>query len=350
MKPKVSIILPIYGVERFLDRCIKTIINQTLKEIEIILVDDGSLDKCPKMCDNYALLDSRIKVIHKHNEGLGLARNTGFEHATGEYVAFIDSDDYVDNNMIKILYEYAKRHNLNAAYCGTKIVNKDGCIIEDRLEVETYTELNKTECKQHVLDLIASRERKKISSKYMMSVWHSIFNRNFLKEHDINFCSERNFISEDMIFDIDFFSVASKVGFIPYSLYYYCFNQDSLSRQFNINLYGRYKKQYYEVINKLLKYKFTDEEVCIAHKYMLVKTRYYIKHLYLLNKNNKDILEKGLNKVFSDKEMWNKIYRSTVRNYLSVSYRIYLYILKSRNKFLLKTLEDCSFFISKLKK
>ena len=93
---QISIIVPIYNVEKYLDRCIQSLLHQTLKDIEIILVDDGSPDRCSQMCDEYAKIDSRIKVIHKKNAGLGYARNSGIEIASGEYIAFVDSDDYVD--------------------------------------------------------------------------------------------------------------------------------------------------------------------------------------------------------------------------------------------------------------
>jgi len=105
--PKVSIIIPCYGVEKYLDRCMDSILKQTLNDIEIILVDDGSPDRVPEMCDNYASRDPRIRVIHKPNAGLGYARNSGLEIATGEFVAFVDSDDYIDIGMYEALY--AKR-------------------------------------------------------------------------------------------------------------------------------------------------------------------------------------------------------------------------------------------------
>ena len=115
--PKISIIIPVYNVEKYLDRCIDSIINQSLKDIEIILVDDGSPDNCPQLCDEWAKKDSRIKVIHKENAGLGMARNTGMQHATGEYIAFIDSDDYVDLDMYAKLLEKAELHNADIVYC-----------------------------------------------------------------------------------------------------------------------------------------------------------------------------------------------------------------------------------------
>ena len=95
---KVSIVVPIYNVEKYLEQCVDSIINQTLKEIEIILVDDGSPDNCPQMCDEYAKKDSRIKVVHKKNGGLSSARNAGIEVATGDYIGFVDSDDYIVND------------------------------------------------------------------------------------------------------------------------------------------------------------------------------------------------------------------------------------------------------------
>ena len=103
--PKVSIIVPVYKVEKYLDRCVQSLINQTLNDIEIILVDDGSPDNCPQMCDDYALKDKRIKVIHKNNAGLGFARNSGLDIARGEYIAFCDSDDCVREDAYEVLYE-----------------------------------------------------------------------------------------------------------------------------------------------------------------------------------------------------------------------------------------------------
>lgn len=116
--PKVSIIVPIYNVEKYLDRCMSSLLNQTLKDIEIIMVDDESPDNCPQLCDEYARKDERVKVIHKKNGGLGLARNSGLEIATGEYVAFVDSDDFVDINMYQELYSTADSYDSDIVYCG----------------------------------------------------------------------------------------------------------------------------------------------------------------------------------------------------------------------------------------
>lgn len=102
MNDLVSVIVPIYGVEEYLEKCVHSIIDQTYKNLEIILVDDGSPDKCPEMCDILGKHDGRIKVIHKKNGGLSDARNTGIDYAHGEYFVFIDSDDWIENTMIAV--------------------------------------------------------------------------------------------------------------------------------------------------------------------------------------------------------------------------------------------------------
>lgn len=104
MNPLISVIVPIYNVEKYLARCVDSIVNQTYKNLEIILVDDGSPDLCPQMCDDYAEKDSRIKVVHKKNGGLSDARNAGMAVSTGEYISFIDSDDYVSDDFLNVCW------------------------------------------------------------------------------------------------------------------------------------------------------------------------------------------------------------------------------------------------------
>ena len=130
MLPKVSIIVPIYKVEKYLNRCIDSILNQTYKNIEVILVDDGSPDRCGAICDNYSKIDKRIKVIHKKNEGLAEARNAGIKIATGEYISFVDSDDFINKNMYKVLYENAIKYDADISMCQFKYIYPDDMIDE----------------------------------------------------------------------------------------------------------------------------------------------------------------------------------------------------------------------------
>lgn len=129
--PKVSIIVPVYKVESTLNRCVDSIRKQTLEDIEIILVDDGSPDNCPRMCDDLAIIDERIKVIHKTNGGLGYARNSGNKIASGEYIAFIDSDDYIEPNMMQRLYDFASKKNCDVVYGGYNIIREGKKLVKE---------------------------------------------------------------------------------------------------------------------------------------------------------------------------------------------------------------------------
>jgi len=131
-KPLVSVIVPVYKVEKYINRAVDSLINQTYRNLEIILVDDGSPDGCPSICDNYAKQDHRIKVIHKQNGGLSDARNSGISIATGEYITFVDSDDYVAENYIEILASRAISNNADIVCAGLEIVNEKGVTYDFR--------------------------------------------------------------------------------------------------------------------------------------------------------------------------------------------------------------------------
>ena len=118
----ISVIIPVYGVEKYLSRCLDSIINQTYRDLEIILVDDGSPDNSGKICDEYAAKDSRIKVIHKENGGLSSARNAGLDVATGEYIGFVDSDDWIEPQTYNMLFSAIEKNNSDIAICGHRMV------------------------------------------------------------------------------------------------------------------------------------------------------------------------------------------------------------------------------------
>lgn len=174
---KVSIIIPIYNVEKYLDRCMQALINQTLQDIEIIMVDDGSPDNCPKLCDEYAQKDNRIKVIHKRNGGLSDARNAGLEIATGEYVAFIDSDDYTSIEAYETLYNKAKETNADIVYAGFTMHNSDGT--ENKCFV-----LNQTWEGKNIIPFLKSMifDTKPDIDTIWMSVWNGIYKRNIIEK------------------------------------------------------------------------------------------------------------------------------------------------------------------------
>ena len=232
---KLSVIIPCYNVEKYLARCLESIVNQTYRDLEIILVDDGSPDNSGQMCDHWACRDSRIKVVHKKNGGLGFARNSGLEVATGDYVAFVDSDDYVDVSMYEKLLSTARRTGSEIVYCGHKKQQSGG----KEITVSDFAEETTFEKEKLPLVAMSFCQPTEISNEMLtMSVWHSVYHRSVIKSE---FFSEREVGSEDLAFQIDSVLNSNRVTFIPDALYTYCYNGESLSHTFIAEKFNRYK-------------------------------------------------------------------------------------------------------------
>lgn len=331
MRPKVSIIIPCYNVEKYLDRCLNSVTNQTLKDIEIILVDDVSPDRVPEMCDEWAERDGRIKVIHKEkNEGLGYARNTGMDIVTGEYIAFLDSDDYVDLDMYSELYKMAKEcDDLQAVFCGVNNVDDNGNVYSTHCDYDKTTIINSNEeCRKIGIEIVASPD-KTSRLKYIQSVWHGIYNSDFLKKHDLKFCSEREFISEDIIFDIDFMAVANHIGYVPKAFNYYCDNYSSLSKTFKTDRYDRFVLMWKEILRRYDWLGYAPIAKKCANKYILAHSRAMV---YSYVKNIKSWRERYLltKKIVNDSSVWKVVLTPELKEILPNSYFVFYCILKMK--------------------
>lgn len=291
--PKVSIIVPVYNVEQYLERCVESLRNQTISDIEIILVDDESPDNCPQICDEYAMKDNRIKVVHKKNGGLGLARNSGLEIATGEYVAYVDSDDYVDCEMYEALYNNAKEKHTDIVLCGIKYLPNIGDPI-DLIEVNHLLSLHDSDINSFILDMIASAPFVKKERIYEMSSCRAIYKREVIEKNSIRFRTEREVLSEDIIYNIDFLLKASSLVYIPHSYYYYCQNASSLSSTFLIEKFERSKLLYQIILNKM---SHMSETPLRANRMFVVYSHSQI--LNLVSSSNKGKI-KHLKRIISD--------------------------------------------------
>lgn len=169
MEDKISIIIPIYKVEKFLDQCIRSVVTQTHRNIEIILVDDGSPDHCPEMCDEWAKKDCRIKVIHKANGGLSDARNAGLEVASGDYIAFVDSDDWIMPKMYEKMLLVIQLEQADICACNIKSCYADH---EEEWGCNEYT-VGKSE---QILDMLYS------DTKFPVSAWNKLYRRKCWEE------------------------------------------------------------------------------------------------------------------------------------------------------------------------
>ncbi|RKE95312.1 glycosyltransferase family 2 protein [Ichthyenterobacterium magnum] len=211
MEPKISIIVPIYNVENYLVKCIDSIINQSYKNLEIILVDDESPDNCGKICDDYKLKDDRIVVIHQKNKGLSGARNSGLNIATGDYIAFVDSDDWVDLNMYDTMIKIAKKYQLDMIECG---------ITESDIEKNNTVEHAKIKIENTWQTL------KRVLKTSQFSACTKLFKKSIID--DSRFLLNKT--SEDIYFLFENISKMNKLGYFDYPFYYYRPNPEGITK------------------------------------------------------------------------------------------------------------------------
>lgn len=276
LENKVSIIIPVYNVESYLEQCVTSLVNQTYQNIEIILVDDGSKDKSGFICEKLAEKDCRITVIHKENAGLGFARNTGLDLASGEYVTFIDSDDFVEKDLIQNLMEGLKKFSADTCVGGYRRVSASGKeLYKEQYELRTYC--GEQVYQEFFLRMLGSAPDKHDSIK--MSVWNSLYSMDLIKKNNIRFFSERVMISEDVIFNSDYYKYAKCVSVINSVSYCYRITEGSVTNKYKPDrtemvclLYeemerrisGKFKTE--EAIYRLQKQFFINIRMCISQE------------------------------------------------------------------------------------
>ena len=227
--PLISVIVPIYQVEAYLEECLDSILNQTYRQLEIILIDDGSTDRCGEICDRYASRDSRIKVIHQTNQGLSAARNAGMDIAIGEYISFIDSDDYIVPQYYEKMLEGFKQYPDAPIIACLVYQDKDGQIT--RLSPNWHTT-------QPVFHSSLTFCEECLLGKMTVAVWNKLFRTELMK--DIRFRVGRIF--EDSLFMHDLSPILKQypgdVVVIPHYLYYYRIRQGSICHGEEPNIIG----------------------------------------------------------------------------------------------------------------
>ncbi|NCU29255.1 glycosyltransferase [Candidatus Saccharibacteria bacterium] len=295
MKDLVTVILPVYNVEKYLEKCIESVLKQTYKNLEIILVDDGATDSSGRMCDEFAKKDKRIKVVHKKNGGLNMARKSGFEVSTGDWITFVDSDDVIDKNYVEYLLEGAKRHNTEMSMCGFQYFvdtyERDG------KDISTYSKSLKSTIKMYLLDGRPSEDF------FMQTAWGKLFSRRLVSRIDWDFSNYK--INEDEFMSMMYYSdLKTPLAVVDNRLIYYRQRPDSIMGQVEkeyVNLYKGKKLTKFEYLaevydKRLEKFgqKYKDE---IAYWFGL----HYIINLSKVYGRNKKPLTAGDKKVFNDR-------------------------------------------------
>lgn len=211
-KQLISIIVPVYNAENYLNKCIESLINQTYNSLEIILINDGSTDNSRHICEKFAKKDKRIKLINQKNSGVSVARNKGIDIAKGKYICFVDSDDYVSQEFVEKMFNHIKINRADLAICNINKVNNKGIKYQD------YTSFDK--------NIITKEEYYESINSFGGFLWNKIFKKsiigNLRLEEDIYYC-------EDELFVINYVEKCNKISCINEPLYFYCTHSNSLS-------------------------------------------------------------------------------------------------------------------------
>ena len=213
MDDLISVILPVYNVEKYIDRCLESVLNQTYKNIEIILVDDGSKDNCPKICDEYAKKDNRVRVIHKTNGGLSDARNAGIKIAKGKYITLIDSDDYVEKDYVDFLYNLIQESNAKMSICSHTVLYENGT----RLEKATH--------EHSILDAKTTLKRILYDDGIDLSAWAKMYKKELFDT--VQYPKGRLF--EDAATTYLLIDQCDKIAIGSESKYYYIIRSNSIT-------------------------------------------------------------------------------------------------------------------------
>jgi glycosyltransferase involved in cell wall biosynthesis len=322
--PKVSIVVPIYNVEKYIHPCVDSLLNQTLADIEIILVDDESPDRCPQICEEYKRQDTRIKVVHKKNGGLGFARNSGMEVATGEYIAFLDGDDYVDLETYQKLYSLVVEQQADIVYFAYERFNDEGYAY-GHSDKDVVTDYKTTEyIRNLMLDMVGSPPDAKIERAIQVSSCCALYRKELIDNYQIRFHSERDLISEDLLFNLDYLLYASKVLTTPSTYYKYRINPVSLTQKIGKDKVERNYIFYTYLLEWLSANGFGNEGYLRATRlfigYCRSSMRQYLKSS-LPYKEKKKWLKNVLEKKF-----WKEIAIAYPYQHLPLKGKLYFYL------------------------
>lgn len=219
-----TIIVPVYNVEKYINRCIDSILAQTINEWELILVDDGSLDNSGKICDEYAEKDTRIKVFHKQNGGVSSARNLGIQEAEGEFVLFVDADDYLEKYALSVLKDATTGQNPDMVIYNTREVLNNGKQIEYHYPLLKNKVYNKQEIEQQLIPFACQ------SPSFVNPPWNKAYRLTIIRDN--NLCFQKRVMGEDWLFNVNYIQKINSAIFIDKPLYNYMRNDESASSKY----------------------------------------------------------------------------------------------------------------------
>ena len=302
----VSIIIPVYNVEKYLDRCIQSVLNQSYEDLEVILVNDGSTDKSSEMCDAYSEVDSRIKVFHKNNGGLSDARNAGLEVATGEYIIFLDSDDYVENTMVEDAVEVMEKNNSDVVIWGYYADFVDE--YENLISSKSRTCISGSFSKRDLMEFTITTELIGI----LGYAWNKMYKKDLLLENDFKFTKGLSLV-EDIVFNSPVLAKAERISFIERQYVHYMQRpRETLGAKFYDNYYDLKTMSINSVRSMLHEWGKNEQEISPAINQIGYETL----------KSTTRLLSKAKNYTKNEKKIYLKelLNRCDVQNYLNEYY------------------------------
>lgn len=349
---KLSIIISIYNCEKYLEKCINSILFQTFKDFELILVDDGSTDNSRKICDLFADKDKRIKVLHKKNQGVSIARNEGINIASGEYITFVDADDWIELEAYENLIDEIEKSNADLI-----IYNFNKCINEKNIKnlfLENDVVLkNKEDIHLLQAKLLATNMKNiEIFNKKVIGLgfpWNKIYKREIIKKYNLKFeIKNKGTIFEDVLFNYKYLEYVKVVKITNKSLYNYRIISNSASRKYTDNIF--------EINNILFKELLKYENLHTHDKYYynslyirIINNFFFATKVYLCNKDNKDLYFKRFKKLknYLKSDIYNKAFNKVDSKYCNLKIKLFKILIKFRLYFLIY---NCIYMMNYVKK
>lgn len=299
---KVSIIIPVYNTEKYLKTCLDSVINQTLKDIEIICINDGSTDNSLYILNEYAKKDKRIKIISKENGGQAIARNIGIDNAIGEYIGFVDSDDYIDINMFEKMYKHAKSYDLDMNMCKISLFEDGTTNFQDNVWYYALNVFGNMKKK-----VFTHEDTKDFTCKISVTPYNKLYKRSFINEHNIKFAE--GLIFEDEVFFFDAYLRAKRVSLLKESLYYYRTDREGST------VSNSSDNDYSDIVEifKILRQKFietnTYEEykVSLCNRFIHLELWRYNQTAPKYKENFYNLLKEDLSSLFEDTYLLNNL-------------------------------------------
>lgn len=329
VKGLVTVVLPIYNVEKYLDRCIESVVGQTYENIEILLIDDGSTDSSSDICDRWLEKDNRIRVIHKKNQGLGMARNTGIENSRGEYICFFDSDDFIDTSAIEKTYNRAVKDNSDVVAFGLHFADEQGRIISSFIPPLGDTVYEGNEVQDFFIpEITAPNPNGNGVRSFYMSTSVMLYSMSLIEKINWRFVSEREIISEDVYSLLKLFKFVNKVSVIAEAFYYYCRNESSLSRTYRADRFGKVKDFYNRTVEMCKELEYSEEILHRVTKPYLAFTIAALKQESTAPRSNSENI-KRIKELINDETLQSVLERNKKDN---VSFNRRMLFFAMRNK------------------